>query len=164
MAEFLLFLAQANMFVLSNEDTALLVVAVLLCLWLWLIVRRREEEEQFKRPTPLSLNELGRMVFQAARSQDQRVWRALFLNGAEAAKRMGKQADEWLEEHSMMRLAELLEAIGQCIPAKSIYVGCEQQEDGRCVLKLRHAEGEEFLVAIGRAEKVGAAWRLIGVV
>ena len=66
MAEPLLFLAQANMIVLSNEDTALLVVAVLLCLWLWLIVRRREEEEQFKRPTPLSLNELGRMVFQAA--------------------------------------------------------------------------------------------------
>ncbi|HCH62897.1 MAG: hypothetical protein CL927_16385 [Deltaproteobacteria bacterium] len=160
--DFLLF-AQASLPVLSQDDTALLVVAALLCFWLWMLVRRREEETQFKRPTPLSLNELGRMVFQAARSQDQRTWRALFLNGAEAANKMGERADGWLEEHSMIRLAELLDAIGQCIPPKAIYLGCEQQADGRCALKLRKHEGEEFLVAVGRAEKVGAAWRLVAV-
>ena len=159
----LLILAQASVPVLSNEDTALLAVAALLCIWLRLLVRRREEETGFKRPTPLSLTELGRMVFQAARNQDQRTWRALFLNGAEAASRMGGHADEWLEEHSMIRLAELLDAIGQCIPPKAIYLGCEQQTDGRCALKLRKHEGEEFLVAVGRAEKVGAAWRLVAV-
>jgi hypothetical protein len=159
----ILFLGQTALPALSKEDQALLAVAALLCLWLWMLVRRREEEPQFKRPTPLSLTELGRMVFQAARSQDQRTWRALFLNGAEAASRMGRHADAWLEEHSMVRLAELLDALGQCIPPKSIYLGCEEQEDGRCALKLRKDEGEEFLVAVGRAEKVGAAWRLVSV-
>jgi len=148
---------------LSDQDTALLVVAALLCMWLWLLVRRREETKEFKRPTPLSLNELGRMVFQAARSGDDRTWRALFLNGAEAADRMGNEADAWLESHSIHRLADLLDAIGQCIPARTIYVGCEQQPDGRCAMKLRRPEGDEFLVAVGRADRVGAAWRLIEV-
>ena len=158
-----LLLAQAKVPVLSNEDTALLVVAALLCFWLWLLVRRREEEKTFQRPTPLSLNELGRMVFQAARSQDQRTWRALFLNGAEAAARMGQDAEQWLEDHSMVRMADLLEALGQCIPPRSIYIGCENQPDGRCALMLRKHEGEEFLVAVGRATQIGPAWRLIEV-
>ena len=156
-------IAQASVPVLSNEDTALLVVAALLCFWLWLLVRRREEEKTFQRPTPLSLNELGRMVFQAARSQDQRTWRALFLNGAEAAARMGQDAEQWLEDHSMVHMADLLDDIGQCIPPRAIYVGCENQPDGRCTLKLRKHEGEEFLVVVGRADKIGPAWRLVAV-
>jgi len=159
----MLFIAQANLGLLSDEDTALLVVAALLCLWLWMLVRRRDEAPEFRRPTPLSLNELGRMVFQAARSRDRRTWRALFLNGAEAANRMGDGAEAWLESHSMPALSRSLEAIGSSIPAKTIYVGCEEGPDGRCALKLKEPEGSEFLIAVGHAEKVGAAWRLVQV-
>jgi hypothetical protein len=148
---------------LSTEDTALLVVAALLCLWLWLLVRRREETRRFERPIPLTLDELGRMVFQAARSQDRRTWRALFLNGAEAADRMGREAERWLETHDMAHLADLLDAINESIPPQTIYLGCEEQRDGRCALKLKQPEGDEFLVAVGRADKVGTAWRLIEV-
>lgn len=156
-------LAEATLGLLSDQDTALLVVAALLCMWLWLLVRRRDETEAFRRPTPLSLDELGRMVFQAARSGDHRSWRALFLNGAEAADRLGAGAEAWLEAHDMRTLSELLDAIGSCIPDRTIYVGCVEQPDGRCAMKLRQPEGEEFLVAVGRAQRVGAAWRLIEV-
>lgn len=157
------FLAQADLGLLSDQDTALLVVAALLLMWLWLLVRRREEAPEFRRPTPLSLHELGRMVFTAARSGDQRVWRGLFLNGGEAAQRLGEGAEAWLASHTVHELSGFLEAIGESIPDRTIYVGCEEGPDGRCALKLRQPEGTEFLVAVGHATKVGAAWRLVGV-
>lgn len=148
---------------LSEQDTALLVVAVLLCMWLWLLVRRREEAPKANRPTPLNLDELGRMVFQAARSRDVRTWRGLFLNGAEASTRMGPRAESWLAEHGTGPLSDLLDSVADSIPDGAIYVGCEPQPDGRCAMRVRQQGGDEVYVLVGRAERVGVAWRLIGV-
>ena len=148
---------------LSDQDVALLVVAVLLCFWLWLLVRRREEAPKANRPTPLNLHELGRTVFAAARSRDVRTWRGLFLNGAEASDRMGAGAAEsWLAEHGTGPLAELLDSVAESIPKGAIYVGCEPQPDGRCAIRVRQQGGDDFLVLVGRAEQVGVAWRLVG--
>jgi len=160
---FLLAQSNPNLGLLSDQDTALLVVAALLCMWLWLLVRRREEAPEYKRPTPLSRKELGRMIFQAARSRDLRTWRALFLNGAEAAERLGSQAESWIAAHSVPHMTATLDAIAQSLPPGVIYVDCVETEDGRCALKLKQPEGEEFLVAIGQAEQVGVAWRMFGV-
>ena len=151
-----------TLWTLTDQDVALLVVAVLLCLWLWLLVRRRDETPKANRPTPLSLHELGRMVFQAARSRDVRTWRGLFLNGAEASARMGSRAESWLSEHGTGPLAELLDSVAESIPMGAIYVGCEPQPDGRCAIRVRQQGGDDFLVLVGRAEQVGVAWRLVG--
>lgn len=148
---------------LSDQDTALMVVAFLLCLWLWLLVRRREEMPRINRPTPLNLNELGRMVFQAARSRDVRTWRGLFLNGAEASARMGELAEDWLTDHSTGPMASLLDSVADSIPLGAIYVGCEALPDGRCAMRVRVQDVEDIYVMVGRAEQVGVAWRLVGV-
>lgn len=148
---------------LSDQDTALLVVAFLLCLWLWLLVRRRDEAPRVNRPTPLSLDELGRMVFQAARSRDVRTWRGLFLNGVEASARMGERSEGWLADHSTGPLGVLLDSVAESIPRGAIYVGCEAQPDGRCAMRVRLQGDEDMYVLVGRAEQVGVAWRLVGV-
>ncbi len=156
-------IAQMSFPVLGSQDTALLVVAALLCFWLWLLVRRREETHRIARPTPLSHDELGRMVFTAARAGDVRAWRGLFLNGGEAAARMGENADHWLETHDVVHLASMLRPLADCIPKGAIYLGCGEQEDGRLALHIREKSGKELWVAFGVAEKVGVAWRLVSV-
>ena len=156
-------IAQTSVPVLSTQDTALLVVAALLCFWLWLLVRRREETHRVVRPTPLSHDELGRMVFTVARAGDVRAWRGLFLNGGEAAARMGENADHWLETHDVAHLASMLRALADCIPKGAIYLGCGLQEDGRLALHIREKGGNERWVAFGVAEQVGVAWRLVSV-
>jgi hypothetical protein len=151
----------------SDEQTAMLVVVLLLLSWLLMRVRRLASDEDkgpaFRRPDPLSIHELGHFAFQAARSRDTRTWRALFLNGAEARSLLGTQADRWLAENTEVELGDKLDLIAGCIPAQAAYAGCEQQQDGRVALRVRPLNGEDVLIAIGRPQQIGQLWRLVGV-
>ena len=151
----------------SDKQTAMLVVVLLLLSWLLVRVRRLATDDQhgprFRRPDPLSIHELGHFAFQAARSRDTRTWRALFLNGGEAREVLGAKAESWLAENTELELGDKLELIADCIPPKSSYAGCEEQDDGRIALRVRPVDGgEDLLIAFGRPTQVGRMWRLVG--
>ncbi len=147
--------------ILGGPQRSALLVVLLLLFWLLLRVRRQEETRGPNRPTPLSLDELGRMVFLAARSRDAKAWRGLFLNGPEATHLLGPRAESWLREHSSIALAELLVPLAQAIPPGAVFLRCTQGEDGRALLHIRCGT-EERCVALGRATQVGVAYRLVG--
>lgn len=157
-----------NLGIIVDQTTTLLLVVVLLLLWLLVRVRRLasddDEGPRFRRPDPLTAQELGHFVFQAARSHDTRVYRALFLNGGEAREALGGDADAWLEEHTELALGDMLTMVAGCIPAHATYVGCAELEDGRLALRVRVLDGtDDLLVTFGRPVQVGHLWRLIGV-
>lgn len=62
---------------LLEGANAPLLLVLLLLLWLLLIVRRREDPTvaRPRRPEPITLQEMGRLAFQAARSRDERLSR-----------------------------------------------------------------------------------------
>ena len=148
---------------LREGANAPLLVAMLLLCWLLLLVRRREDESRKpRRPEPVSLDELGRLAFQAALSGDPHLWRDLFVNGAEARRLLGEQAGAFLETRSPEVLAKVLATVAPDVPTGSVYAGVDTDDRGVHALRVRYPNGREADVVIGRAVQVGMAWRLWG--
>lgn len=145
----------------STTHNELLLVALLMALWLLVRVRR---QEQARRPpprrAPTSLNELGAIVFQTARSSDVLAFRGLFLAGGEASQVLGEGAAAYLERRSLASLQESLASIAALLPEGARYDGVEQIGPDSYAMWVAPPAGERMLVSIGTAVRVGALWRL----
>lgn len=145
----------------GTSHNELLAVAILLAMWLLLRVRRQDEEK--RRPTRKSaanMQELGMLVFQAARSSDLETYRGLFLSGAEASLVYGAQTERYLEQRSRAVLQGSLQGIRALLPEGSRYDGVEQVGQDAWAIWVTPLVGERTQVGIGTAVRVGAFYRL----
>ena len=149
---------------LLEGANAPLLLVLLLLLWLLLIVRRRDDSAQARprRPEPVSLQELGRLAFQAARSRDERLWRDLFINGAEARALMGDHAEGFLEARSPTTLRQDLDAIADQIPRDGVFGGIQTDDTGLHAVTVQSESVGPRPVGIGRSVQLGVTWRLLG--
>ena len=138
-----------------------LLVVLLLLGWLWLLVRRREEEERHaRRPTPLSVHELGHCLFLALQSRDPRRYRELFLTGGEARQLLGDDAPAYLEARTGPRVIEAFEELARRVPRGSVYNGMKDLGDDRWALHYARPDGSGGEVPVGTLVQVGTAWRI----
>ena len=149
---------------LLEGANAPLMLVLLLLLWLFTLIRRRDEPEgrRPRRPEPVTLDELGRLAFQAARGRDDRLWRGLFINGAEARTLLGDRAQAFVEFRTPEVLRSVMNSISDQIPLDSVFVGVETDEDGNHALHIRSPTQGERRVGIGNSVRIGVAWRLVG--
>ncbi|MFZ5481229.1 MAG: hypothetical protein ACOZNI_31005 [Myxococcota bacterium] len=144
---------------LPDAQTLWLSVALLLCLWLLTRVRDDPRGRRPARRTPLSEDELGRVVFEVARAADIDQYRGLFLMGAEVPAALGKEAEAYLATRSPRALEESLVEIGASIPDDAHYVATHVMGD-KAVIEVLLRDKQARLVEIGTAVRVGKAWRL----
>ena len=146
---------------MRQQDTAMLLVALLLTLWLWLLVQRRQEEKRDPRKSPLTPNELGRAVFVSALSKDVRTYRSLYLNAKEVHDMLGKVAEAFLDKRNVNVLQQAFQKLCEQIPVGSVYLGIDEAEKKRLVIKVRLSNKEEIPVVIGTITSVGPVLRLL---
>jgi hypothetical protein len=134
----------------------------LLALWLWLLVSKREEEQRQmpKRQMPLTSDELGRMVFMAALSQNLRSYRSLFLNAFEAKEKLGDYSEQYLEKRDLSFLQRTFSELESQIPKGTIYIGVDKSKTTLLSIVVRK-EDLEVSIPIGSISKVGLAIRLL---
>ena len=143
----------------SYRTEALSVAALLALLLLSRVNRRKAVVRRASRRTPLSVDELGRAAFQAARSADLDLFRALFLTGGEAARLLGTdQADQWLQQRSNAVLLDSLAALAvYCAPGTTLYRAHLSGE--LLVLTVRAEASGEREVPVATVRQVGPAYR-----
>ena len=148
----------------GETRNAMLVVALLLAIWLWMLVRRRGAvgEAHHLRPTPLSVDELGRTLFRVARSRDHRTYRELFLSGTEAAHLLGDDAASYMEARAPEVLATSLGALADAIPDGAIYAGMHPLGQDHYQMEVAIDGLEPRMMPVGTIIQVGAAWRVFG--
>ena len=147
---------------LQDNNTWLLVVALLLLLWLWLLIRRREEDSLSPiRPTPMSADELGRIVFMAARSRDLSRYRGLYLNGPEARTELGVHADSYLDQRSYTVLQHSLDELTRQIPATAIYNGVGEHRGRMFFIRVKFINNQVNIIKVGTHTRLGPVWRLL---
>jgi hypothetical protein len=151
---------------LEIPQNKLLFIALLLTVWLWLLVRRRDKQTRPRvRPSPLSPDELGRMVFMAARKQNIYDYAQLFLGGSEANDLLGNDARTYLEARNQDVLKKSMGLLHQQIPSSYVYGGIEHTGNDHYSINLKPppgGEGEIVPVAIGSVMLVGPVYRLFG--
>ena len=147
---------------LTDPDSGLLVVAILLLLWLWLLVNRRQESSKSipQRPIALSVEDLGRKVFICSRSNDLFTFRSLFINGNEARTLLGPLAGAYLEQRSPQILKTSLEELSDSIPNTAVYIGLAKTEGTELIIKIRDGEVERD-ITIGSVTNIDNSWRLL---
>jgi len=146
-----------------NQTNGGLIVALLLCFLLWSLVRRRDEVESNRpksRPGFLTLQELGRAVFMAARSGDISTYKTFFISGKEASDILGYQANAYLESRTNQAYMDSLLNIQQKIPEKSFYDGVKEFKNGHFALRVKDHEGRIHHVRAGGFIQTGQFWRL----
>lgn len=149
---------------LLEGSNAPLLLVLLLLLWLLTVVRRRDDprDRRPRRPEPVTIDELGRLAFQAARSHDLHLWRDLFINGKEARALLGEKAQAFVEARTPELLHRVLDAVADQIAVDAVYDGIETDAAGHHALRVRSPTQGERLVGIGRSVQLGVAWRLVG--
>ena len=143
---------------------ALGVAALLGLLLLSRVNRRKAVARRPQRHTPLSVEELGRAVFQAARSADLELFRGLFLTGGEASHLLGTEgAERWLTQRSQEALVESLAALAvYCGPGTTLF---ESRVSGELlVLLVREEKSGEREVPVATVRQIGQAYRLFELV
>jgi hypothetical protein len=144
--------------VLPDAQTLWLLVALLLCFWLFTRVRV-EKARRPERRTPLSEDELGRVVFAVARAGDLEGYRGLFLLGSEVPAALGKGADAYLASRSPRALEVGLGEIRARIPEGARFVAARVTGEDAAI-EIGLPDGTRRVVPIGTAVRVGRAWRL----
>ena len=150
--------------VTEHQDLLLLTVASLLAMWLWLLVRRREEAgfQRPKRPEPLSLDELARSAFQAARSRDMASYRSLFLNGAEARDILGEDAAAYMGARNPIVLQRNLNHLAGELSTDATFVGSVPVTGDRVAMCIRKPGHEDRALLLGSVVQVGHIYRIFG--
>jgi hypothetical protein len=137
--------------------TAFLLVSVLL----YLFNSRAEEERPLPvRRSPVSIEELGRAVFEAAVRADLDGYRELFLAGGEARDAFGDQAQHYLERRALPVLEEALVTLGALIPEGSRFGGAEATGSMTVAIRVLPPGAQPILVAIGSVTRVGGVFRI----
>ena len=146
----------------KSYNREFLAILGLLMLWLW--TRKHNRDVEAKRPvraSPLSPDEMGRVVFALLRSKDSMAFRALFLNGAESRDLMGQEeAESYLESRTGPRLEKAFRHLVTQVPVGASYKECIITEEV-CYIDLLCSDGSEQRLNIGRVALVGAVIRLV---
>ena len=145
--------------VLTDQQALLTCVAVLLTALFVLRRRSRLEAARPPRRTPVTKDELGRAVFEVARSADLDTYRGLFLIGGEVRDVLGQEAVRYLDERTPLLLRESLVSIGARVADVGQYVGCHV-EGNRASIEVRLPGDAVRHVPIGTIVRVGDVWRL----
>ena len=147
---------------LTDPDSGLLVVAILLLLWLWLLVNRRQQSTTSlpERPIALSVEDLGRKVFICSRSNDLFTFRSLFINGNEARTLLGPLASAYLERRNPQVLKSALKELSDNISTTAVFVGLAKTEGTELIIKIRDGEVERD-ITIGSVTNIDNSWRLL---
>ncbi len=119
--------------ILPDQRTLLLLLALLLAFWLLTRVHTRESAPPPRR-TPVTINELGRCVFEVATGHDFVGYRGLFLAGAEARTVLGDAAEVYLDRRTREFLERAMTALQALIPAGSHYEGIVVGDDGQATI------------------------------
>jgi len=146
----------------KSYNREFLAILGLLMLWLW--TRKHNRDVEAKRPvraSPLSPDEMGRVIFALLRSKDSMAFRALFLNGAESRDLMGQEeAESYLESRTGPRLEKAFRHLVTQVPVGASYKECIITEEV-CYIDLLCSDGSEQRLHIGRVALVGAVIRLV---
>ncbi len=134
-------------------------------LFLWLLTRMvgpdKDARPAHRRAVAMSHDELGRLVFQAARSRDYLAFRDLFLNAAEAARLLGREnADAYLEVRNDAVMREALDAIAARCITGTVYAGVQPVNGGLLGLRVRSDGGGDLLLQIGSVTEIEGGCRL----
>lgn len=137
-------------------------------LTLWLITRiygqtsQKNARQPPKRPSPVTAEELGRILFGIGRAQDGEAYRGLFLNGAEAMQVLGAdQANTYISERSHSELEAACERLSRQLPSGTSYLKTEVTPTHVCVLHIAQPDGTGQALTVGSVAKVGAVLRLV---
>jgi hypothetical protein len=145
--------------ILPDRETLWLLVVLLLLLWL-LTRTRQAEAAKKERRKPMTEHELGRVIFEIARSADLESFRHLYLTGGEAREVMGELAGAYLGARDKRWLEDELVEIGARIGERSAYVGARIGPESMVFVRLRGMDGQERELPAGRAIQLGRIWRL----
>jgi hypothetical protein len=123
---------------------------------LWLLTRTRKTEAvRHERRKPLTEEELGRVLFEIARTADLTQFRHLYLSGGEAREIMGTGAAVYLGQRGPAWLEEELVEIGARIGERSAFAGARIGPESMIFLRLRDMSGAEREIPGGHAIQVG---------
>ncbi len=142
--------------------------ALIALLTLWLIARiytqshTKHTRKPHVRPSPISGEELGRILYGVGRANDVDTYRALFLNGAEAMQILGaNKAERYLSHRSLAALADACEQLAQQLPSGTSYVNTEVTPSHQCILNVANPDGSGRRISVGTIAEVGAVLRLV---
>lgn len=147
--------------VVNHQLVGLATAFALITILLWLFNTREEEAAIASRRAPVSIDELGRAVFQVAIEADLDGYRELFLAGGEARELFGEEAETYLERRTLTILEDALVTIGALIPEGSHFVGAEST--GPLAVSIRvlpPGRTEPILVGIGSVMRIGGIYRI----
>jgi hypothetical protein len=154
--------ARRNSYVGRDLSRELLAVAGLLVLLL--LTRKHNRDQESLRPTrvsPVSPDELGRVLFSFIHSKDTLAFRALFLTGGEARELFGEAGvGVYLEGRSANKLESALKDLAAKVPIGAQYQSCIIQEE-ICRLQLKTSDGQDLDLAVARVALIGAVIRLV---
>ncbi|RME25320.1 MAG: hypothetical protein D6798_09245 [Deltaproteobacteria bacterium] len=142
-----------------------LTMALVALLVLWLIARlatpRPTVEHPHHRVVALNHDELGRLIFQAARSRDFFAFRDLFLNAHEAGELLGLQeAENYLELRSDEHIRKALDVLADACRPGTTYGGVVPVEGGLLGIRVNEPNGGHFVVAVGSVTEIEGGCRL----
>ena len=144
---------------LPNQQTLLLYLVVLLLLWLF--TRKQQERASVpQRRKPMTEEELGRVLFEVARSADLEAFRHLYLSGPEAREALGIGAGPYLDSRGKKWLEEEFLEISVRVAAPARYEGVRSEADGATFLKAHSAAAGHYEVPVGKVVRVGHILRL----
>ena len=150
-------------FLESNRDELLALVALLL---LWALTRSEEEKKVRRarpmRHSPVTLDELGRLVYGIAKGNNLDDYRALYINGGEARELIGGEAAEaYLNTRTVPMLSKSLQGLFDALNGGQQYRGVESLPDERFALRFLGENGEEQVVPVASYVEVKAVLRLV---
>jgi len=141
---------------------------LLALLTLWLIARifgqtsTKNAKKPPRRPSPVSAEELGRILFGIGRSSDVAAYRSLFLNGAEAMQILGADhAERYLSGRSLAALEVSCGHLATALPSGTSYLRAEVTPTHQCILHVANPDGSGRSVQVGTVAQVGAVLRLV---
>jgi hypothetical protein len=144
--------------VFDRQTLWLLLVMLLL---LWLLTRTHQvETRRPERRKPLTADELGRVIFEVARSADLEAFRHLYLSGGEAREVMGEAAQAYLGRREHRWLEDEIVEIGARLGEDGAYAAARIGPESMVFVRVRTMDGQERECPAGHAVQVGQIWRL----
>jgi hypothetical protein len=149
----------------QGKQTGYLLVALMLAFLLLSRVHRRSAVGRVAPPpprrSPVTYEELAKIVYQLAVDCDLESYRGLYLAGAEAATVFGEQVGEaYLSNRSLEVLEESLVTIGAHLADNPRFHGVRLDTHDRLFMQVRRADGRLSDIDLGSVVRVGAVIRL----
>ena len=123
--------------------------------------RRLTEPKRPERKSPVTEDELGRALYGVIQSERFAEYRALYINGGEAAQVLGEEAArDYLELRSPEVLKANLDLHIRAFRGSTGYAGFEKTVDERFSIQIQVGNQKTRKVPIGNIVMLGAVYRL----